>query len=76
MRVFEDNILFNVGKGFVFINKGIVEMEVFIMDGRLKNCGVVFGIFMVVYFVLLVCLVMDNLFYVYFVFDGVEEFVR
>lgn len=46
------------------------------MDGLIMNCGVVLGFLIVVYLISLVCLVMERIFYIYFVFEGVEVFVR
>ncbi|XP_024383535.1 isoaspartyl peptidase/L-asparaginase [Physcomitrium patens] len=76
VRALEDNTLFNAGKGSVLTNKGTVEMEASIMDGRSKNCGAVSGISTVVHPVSLARLVMDNSPHVYLAFDGAEEFAR
>jgi L-asparaginase / beta-aspartyl-peptidase len=40
----EDNLLFNAGRGAVFTNKGIHEMDACIMDGRTLESGGVAGI--------------------------------
>lgn len=40
----EDNILFNAGKGSVFTNKGINEMDASIMDGSSLAAGAVAGV--------------------------------
>lgn len=42
--VLEDNILFNAGRGSVFSNKGIHEMDASIMDGNTLRAGAVAGI--------------------------------
>jgi L-asparaginase / beta-aspartyl-peptidase len=42
--VLEDNILFNAGRGSVFSNKGIHEMDASIMDGNTLKAGAVAGI--------------------------------
>jgi beta-aspartyl-peptidase (threonine type) len=40
----EDNILFNAGKGSVFTNDGLNEMDASIMDGKTLNAGAVAGV--------------------------------
>ncbi len=40
----EDNILFNAGRGSVFTNKGLNEMDAAIMDGSTLNAGAVAGV--------------------------------
>ncbi len=40
----EDNILFNAGRGSVFTNKGLHEMDAAIMDGATLNAGAVAGV--------------------------------
>ena len=42
--VLEDNILFNAGRGSVFTNKGLQEMDAAIMEGRTLNAGAVAGV--------------------------------
>lgn len=76
VRALEDNTLFNAGKGSVLTNKGTVEMEASIMDGRTKDCGAVSGLSTVVHPVSLARLVMDNSPHVYLAFQGAEEFAR
>lgn len=76
MRALEDNTLFNAGKGSVLTNKGTVEMEASIMDGRTKDCGAVSGLSTVVHPVSLARLVMHNSPHVYIAFQGAEEFAR
>lgn len=76
MKALEDNTLFNAGKGSVLTNKGTVEMEASIMDGRTKNCGAVSGLSTVVHPVSLARLVMSNSPHVYLAFNGAEEFAR
>lgn len=76
VRALEDNTLFNAGKGSVLTNKGTVEMEASIMDGRTKDCGAVSGLSTVMHPVSLARLVMDNSPHVYLAFDGAEEFAR
>jgi len=76
VRALEDNTLFNAGKGSVLTNKGTVEMEASIMDGRTKDCGAVSGLSTVEHPVSLARLVMDNSPHVYLAFQGAEEFAR
>ncbi len=40
----EDNPLFNAGRGAVFTNKGVIELDASIMDGRNLMAGAVTGI--------------------------------
>ena len=76
MKALEDNIFFNAGKGSVLTNKGTVEMEACIMDGRTKECGAVSGLSTVVHPVSLARRVMEDSPHVYLAFHGAEEFAR
>ncbi len=40
----EDNILFNAGRGSVFTNKGLQEMDAAIMNGKTLDAGAVAGV--------------------------------
>jgi L-asparaginase / beta-aspartyl-peptidase len=42
--ILEDNILFNAGKGSVFTNKGVQEMDAAIMEGSKLEAGAVAGV--------------------------------
>jgi beta-aspartyl-peptidase (threonine type) len=42
--VLEDNILFNAGRGSVFTNEGLQEMDASIMDGATLKAGAVAGV--------------------------------
>jgi L-asparaginase / beta-aspartyl-peptidase len=42
--VMEDNVLFNAGRGSVFTNKGLHEMDAAIMNGNTLNAGAVAGV--------------------------------
>jgi len=44
IRVMEDSPLFNAGKGAVFTDAGVNEMDASIMDGRDRNAGAVAGV--------------------------------
>jgi beta-aspartyl-peptidase (threonine type) len=76
VKALEDNIFFNAGKGSVLTNKGTVEMEACIMDGRTKECGAVSGLSTVVHPVSLARRVMEDSPHVYLAFHGAEEFAR
>ncbi|XP_015945775.1 isoaspartyl peptidase/L-asparaginase [Arachis duranensis] len=76
VRELENIPQFNAGKGSVLTNKGTVEMEASIMDGRTKNCGAVSGLKTVVNAVSLARLVMEKTPHVYLAFHGAEEFAK
>src|SRR5947207_976298 len=42
--ILEDNVLFNAGRGSVFTNKGLQEMDAAIMDGADLKAGAVTGV--------------------------------
>lgn len=44
VREFEDDPLYNAGRGSVFTHEGHVEMDAAIMDGRDLSCGAVNGV--------------------------------
>ena len=44
VMVLEDNVLFNAGRGSVFTNKGLHEMDAAIMDGKDLSAGAVAGV--------------------------------
>ena len=44
IRVLEDNVLFNAGKGAVFTKKGVQEMDAAIMDGETLAAGSIAGV--------------------------------
>lgn len=44
IKVMEDSVLFNAGKGSVFNHEGKIEMDASIMDGSSLNAGAVAGI--------------------------------
>lgn len=57
-------------------NKGTIEMEASIMDGRTKKCGAVSGLKTVVNAISLARLVMEKTPHIYLGFDGAEEFAK
>lgn len=74
--VLEDDLLFNVGCGLVFIYVGMLEMDVVIMDGYMLCVGLVVVVLDVKNFIVLVCVVMEYMLYVMLVGVGVEVFVQ
>ena len=44
IKLLEDNILFNAGRGAVFTKKGVQEMDAAIMDGKTLAAGSVAGV--------------------------------
>lgn len=44
IRLMEDSALFNAGRGAVFTEAGVNEMDASIMDGRLRDAGAVAGV--------------------------------
>lgn len=44
IRILEDNVLFNAGKGAVFTKKGVQEMDAAIMDGETLAAGSIAGV--------------------------------
>lgn len=76
VKVFEDNFIFNVGIGSVFIFDGKVEMDVVIMCGKMFDVGVVVGIWGVKNLISVVRKVMEKIDYVFLIGEGVVKFVR
>ncbi|KAK7411309.1 hypothetical protein VNO78_02742 [Psophocarpus tetragonolobus] len=76
VRELEDIPHFNAGRGSVLTNKGTVEMEASIMDGRTKKCGAVSGLRTVVNAISLARLVMEKTPHIYLGFDGAEEYAK
>jgi beta-aspartyl-peptidase (threonine type) len=44
IKILEDNILFNAGRGSVFTKKGVQEMDAAIMDGKNLKAGAIAGV--------------------------------
>ncbi|CAJ1975481.1 unnamed protein product [Sphenostylis stenocarpa] len=76
VRELENIPHFNAGRGSVLTNKGTIEMEASIMDGRTKKCGAVSGLKTVVNAISLARLVMEKTPHIYLAFDGAEEFAK
>jgi beta-aspartyl-peptidase (threonine type) len=72
----ENNILFNAGKGSVFTNTGIHEMDASIMDGRALSAGAVAAIKNVRNPVELAYTVMKKSEHVFLIGNGAEEFAK
>ncbi|KAL6527378.1 hypothetical protein OROGR_016468 [Orobanche gracilis] len=76
IRELETDPLFNSGRGSALTEKGTVEMEASIMDGRGRRCGAVSGITTVKNPISLARLVMDRSPHSYLAFSGAEEFAK
>lgn len=74
--VLEDNILFNAGRGSVFTNKGLHEMDASIMNGVDLSAGAVAGVTKVRNPVELAYKVMTNSSHVLLCGEGANEFAR
>ena len=72
----EDNILFNAGRGSVFTNKGLHEMDASIMNGFDLSAGAVAGVTKVRNPVELAYKVMANSNHVLLCGEGANEFAR
>lgn len=70
----EDNLLFNAGRGAVFTNKGIQEMDAAIMNGNNLSAGAVAGIRNIRNPILLAVEVMQNSNHVFLSGQGANEF--
>jgi beta-aspartyl-peptidase (threonine type) len=44
IKILEDNLLFNAGRGSVFTKKGVQEMDAAIMDGQTLKAGAITGV--------------------------------
>ncbi|ARA92056.1 beta-aspartyl-peptidase [Rhodothermaceae bacterium RA] len=76
LRVLEDSPLFNAGRGAVFTNDGIVELDASIMDGATRGAGAVAGVRHVRHPITLARRVMEASSHVMLVGDGAEVFAR
>jgi len=70
----EDNILFNAGRGSVFTNKGLHEMDAAIMDGSAQKAGAVAAVRNVRNPITLAMEVMRNSNHVFLSGEGANEF--
>ncbi len=76
VNVMEDSPLFNAGKGAVFNNLGINDMDASIMDGKTLNSGAVAGVTHIKNPINAARIVMDSIFHVMLSGKGAEDFAR
>jgi len=76
IRILEDSPLFNAGKGAVFTNEGMNELDSSIMDGATLKAGAVAGVKHVKNPISLARLVMEKSPHVLMVREGAEAFAR
>jgi beta-aspartyl-peptidase (threonine type) len=74
--VLEDFELFNAGRGSVFTNKGLHEMDASIMDGKTLGCGAVAGVRNIRNPVCLAKKIMTQSEHIFLIGQGAEEFAR
>ena len=74
VRVFEDDPLFNAGKGAVFAHEGHVELDAAVMDGKTGLAGAVAGVRTIKNPVLAARAVMDKTKHVLLAGAGAEQF--
>jgi beta-aspartyl-peptidase (threonine type) len=70
----EDNLLFNAGRGSVFTNKGLHEMDAAIMDGKSLDAGAVAGVRNLRNPIALAAEVMHHSHHVFLSGEGANEF--
>ena len=76
VRILEDDSLFNAGKGAVFTNDSINELDAAIMDGPTYRAGAVAGLHRVRNPITLARAVMEKSKHVMMIGDGAERFAR
>lgn len=74
IMVMENSPLFNAGKGAVFTEEGIVEMDASIMDGKTSLAGAVSGVHTIKNPITAARAVMENTVHVLITGDGADEF--
>jgi beta-aspartyl-peptidase (threonine type) len=74
--VLEDNVLFNAGRGSVFTNKGLQEMDAAVMDGSTLFAGAVSGVRHVRNPVMLATEVMKRSNHVFLSGEGAMDFAK
>lgn len=72
----ENNILFNAGRGSVFANSGIQEMDASVMDGRDLSAGAVAAVKNIKNPIKLAYKVMKKSEHVFLIGSGAEEFAK
>ena len=76
INLMEDSPLFNAGKGAVFTNNGVNELDASIMEGKTLNAGAVAGVKHIKNPISLARLVMEKSPHVMLACDGAEIFAR
>jgi len=76
VKMLEDDVLFNAGKGSVLNENGEVEMDAAIMDGRNLMAGSVAGVFNAKNPVAIARLVMEKTSHVMLIGKGVDRFMK
>jgi len=76
VRFFEDDSLFNAGKGAVYTHEGTHELDAAIMNGATLACGSVAGVGTVRNPISLARLVMEKSKHVFLIAAGAEAFAR
>jgi beta-aspartyl-peptidase (threonine type) len=76
VRVLEDDLHFNAGKGSVFTSAGTNEMDAAIMDGKARHAGAVAGVQHVRNPIVLARAVMEKSKHVFLIGSGAEEFAK
>ncbi len=76
IMVMENSPLFNAGKGAVFTEEGIVEMDASIMDGNTSSAGAVAGVHNIKNPILAARAVMENTSHVLLTGDGADDFAN
>ncbi|PWT90598.1 MAG: hypothetical protein C5B54_06890 [Acidobacteria bacterium] len=76
IRILEDSPYFNAGKGAVFSNAGVNELDAAIMDGATLKAGAVAGVMHIKNPISLARMVMEKSNHVMLVRDGAEEFAK
>ena len=73
IRFFEDDSLFNAGKGAVYTAEGTHELDASIMNGKDLSCGAVAGVKIIKNPISLARMVMEKTPYVLFAGEGADE---
>ncbi len=76
IMVMENSPLFNAGKGAVFTEEGIVEMDASIMDGKTSSAGAVAGVHTIKNPIMAARAVMENTAHVLLTGDGADDFAN
>lgn len=74
IKMLEDNLLFNAGRGSVFTKKGVQEMDAAIMNGATMKAGSITGVRNVMNPIMLAYEVMENSNHVFLSGKGANDF--